>query len=251
MLHKIGITGQNGFIGSHLFRYFKQDKNRFKIIPFKDDYFSNENNLKDWVVECDVIIHLAALSRHEKPLTVYETNISLVSKLISALNNAQSSAHIIFSSSIQENINSEYGKSKKEGRELLIKWCKKNNLPFTGLLFPNVFGPFAKPYYASVIATFSHQLIHNKVPQIIEDACLDLIFIDELVQIISEIILNKKKVEKYIVPYSYQIKVSNILKLLEYYNECYIINGITPSLNNNFEYNLFYTFKSYLPQIKK
>ena len=74
--------------------------------------------------------------------------------------------HIIYASSSQENANSLYGKSKKEGRVLLENWAKKNNKIFTGLIIPNVFGPFGKPNYNSVISTFSYQLINNIEPKI-------------------------------------------------------------------------------------
>lgn len=242
----VGITGQNGFIGSHLYQYFKLNKNLFLTIPFENNFFLNETKLKKWVSECDVIIHLAAISRHEKPSVVYETNVSLVKKLIKSLDNSKSKAHIIFASSIQEDNLSEYGLAKKEGRKLLADWCQKNNLVFTGLILPNVFGPLARPYYASVIATFSYQLTHNEAPEVITDSCLNLIYIDDLINIILNCILKKENNSTYIVASTDQIKVSDILLKLKEFKNKYIINNFQVKLNNSFERNLFYTFKSYI-----
>ena len=246
MLYKIGITGQTGFIGSHLYRYLNLDKNRFLSIPFEDGYFANQSQLNEWVGKCDVIVHLAALSRHEELSTVYNTNILLVKKLIDSLDKTRSKPHIIFSSSIQEDNNSEYGKSKKEGRQLLAEWCKKNNAPFTGLILPNVYGPCARPGYASFIATFSYQLTHNEVPKVIVDSKISLIYVNDLIKIIAECIYNRENNPKYYIPHTDRKKVSDILKQLEYYRECYIENNIIPSIKNPFDCNLFNTFKSYI-----
>ena len=151
---KIGITGQSGFVGTHLYNYLGL-LNDVRRIYFYDKYFDNFRDLKIFVKSCDVIIHLAGVNRHEDPLIIYEKNIELTKKLIVALETTDSKAHLIYSSSIQENRNNFYGKSKKESRVLLSEWRKKNEGQFTGLIIPNIFGPFGKPFYNSVISTFS------------------------------------------------------------------------------------------------
>ena len=92
--------------------------------------------------KCDVIVHLAALNRHNDQDKIHSTNIELVKKLISACENTNSTPHILFSSSTQEEYNNPYGLSKKKGRLLLEEWSEKNNALLTSLLIPNVFGPF-------------------------------------------------------------------------------------------------------------
>ena len=139
-----------------------------------------------------MIIHLAALNRHNDPQTIYDTNILLVHKLIAALDKTGSRPHVLFSSSTQEERDNMFGKSKREGRELLATWAEKNNTPFTGLIIPNVFGPFGNPYYNSVVATFCHQVTHNEQPKIELDAALKMIYIGELVNIIYEIISSQR-----------------------------------------------------------
>ena len=63
---KVGITGQSGFIGSHLFNFLGL-KDNIKRIPFKRDFFENTEDLENFVSQCDVIIHLAAVNRHANP----------------------------------------------------------------------------------------------------------------------------------------------------------------------------------------
>ena len=144
--------------------------------------------LTDFVSKCDVVIHLAAVNRHHNQDEIYDTNLLLVEKLINAHSKCKSNAHIIFASSTQEERDNVYGRSKKESREKLAAWAKENKSGFTGLIIPNVFGPFGKPFYNSVISTFSYQLCTGEMPKIEIDAELKLIYVDELIAEIKKII---------------------------------------------------------------
>src|SRR5665811_1066866 len=178
---KIGITGQPGFVGTHLYNTLGLSPEIFERIPFEDAFFQNENKLKEFVKSCDAIVHLAAMNRHNDAEVLYQTNIGLVKQLIGACEVTNATPHILFSSSTQEERDNLYGKSKKEGRELLEQWAQKNNAQFTGFVIPNVFGPFGNPYYNSVVATFCHQLTHNETPKIEVDGEIKLIYVGELV----------------------------------------------------------------------
>jgi UDP-2-acetamido-2,6-beta-L-arabino-hexul-4-ose reductase len=191
-MFSIGITGQAGFIGTHLFNFFGLKKEEVNRIPFEDQYFSDLSQLENFVRQCDVIIHLAALNRHNDPQTIYDTNLLLVHKLITALEKTNSKPHVLFSSSTQEERDNMFGKSKREGREMLAAWAQRNQASFTGLVIPNVFGPFGNPYYNSVVATFCHQLTHGEQPKIEVDAQLKLIYIGELVEVIWNEIKSKQ-----------------------------------------------------------
>jgi len=247
---KIGITGQAGFIGNHLYNTLGLSPDKYQRIPFADDFFSDQSALHDFVSSCDVIVHLAAMNRHPDPEVIYETNIGLVNQLIGALEATGSSPHILFSSSTQEERDNLYGRSKREGRRLLSEWAARNNASFTGFIIPNVFGPFGKPYYNSVIATFCHQLTHNEKPRIDVDGEIKLIYVAELVNVITDKIntrnLSGSLIETIEVPHSATIKVSLLLKKLEAFQENYLGKGIIPSLDDPFDRNLFNTFLCYI-----
>jgi UDP-2-acetamido-2,6-beta-L-arabino-hexul-4-ose reductase len=243
---KIGITGQKGFIGTHLFNFMGIIKDEVTRIPFEDDYFLNEEVLKQFVRRCDVIVHLAALNRHKDPHTIYNTNIDLVRKLIAACEATKSKPHILFSSSTQEERDNVFGQSKREGREMLASWAEKNGTLFTGMIIPNVFGPFGDPYYNSVVATFCHQLTHNEEPRIDNDSQLKLIYIGDLVRIIYNTICNKSANKEHRIPYSYEKKVSELLTILLSYKSLYLEKGVIPDLNDSFSRNLFNTFICYI-----
>lgn len=243
---KIGVTGQNGFIGQHLYNTLGLSPEEFERIDFKKEYFEEDDTLDKFVKQCDVIVHLAAMNRHNDPEVIYNTNVDLVSKLISSLERTKSQVQVIMSSSSQEENDNLYGKSKKEGRELLSKWAEKNNGKFTGMVIPNVFGPFGHPYYNSVVATFSHQVANNETPKIQIDGQLKLIYVGELVEEIIKNIREKRNEPLCKVDYTSEAKVSEILALLERYKTEYQINGEIPAINNTFELNLFNTYRCYM-----
>lgn len=243
---KIGITGQDGFVGQHLYNTLGLFPNEFERILYKRDYFEDTSKLNAFVQQCDVIVHLAAMNRHNDPEVIYSTNVDLVTRLISALKTTNSKAHVLFSSSSQEEKDNLYGKSKKEGRKLLMDWSKDAQAKFTGFVIPNVFGPFGIPYYNSFIATFSHQLTHNETPNVEVDGEVNLIYVGDLVTTIISEIRRKEGNENFIIPHTDTKKVSEILSLLETYKSQYLDLGIIPELRNSFELNLFNTFRCYM-----
>jgi len=273
---KIAITGQAGFVGTHLYNYLKLDEN-FELIQFEDSFFQDQNKLEEIVSQCDAIVHLAAMNRHEDQQVIYDTNIKLVQQLIDACESTNSTPHILFSSSTQEDKDNLYGKSKLDGRELLENWAKKNNAAFTGLVVPNVFGSFGRPNYNSVVATFCHKTTHDETPEIHVDGEVKLIYVHKLIEEIKDKIVSKTssrpehseversveslqqastdpstiaqgdgKVERYLVPHQYEIKVSKILSLLIQFKEQYLQNGVFPDLSDDFTKDLFNTFVTYV-----
>ena len=247
---KIGITGQAGFIGSHLYNFLGLKKDEVIRIPFQDDFFADEAKLKSFVKQCDAIVHLAALNRHNDPQVIYDTNTGLVKQLISALDMTGSRPHILFSSSTQEERDNIFGKSKRDGRQLLSDWAGKTGAPFTGMVIPNVFGPFGNPYYNSVVATFSHQLTHDEQPRIEADAQLKMIYIGDLVRVIWYLIKNRVSDAEYKITPTDEAKVTEILALLQSFKAQYLEDGIVPDLSDPFERNLFNTFVCYIDHSK-
>lgn len=246
-MHKIGITGQSGFLGSHLYNSLKLYNEEFQLVEFEKSFFNDTDKMDNFVRECDTIVHLAAMNRADDPDQIYQTNISLVHNLISALEKTESTAHIIFSSSTQEENTNLYGRSKREGRLAFEAWANSGqNRMFTGLIIPNVFGPFGEPFYNSVIATFCFQLTHHQFPQIKIDGELNLIYVGELVETIISVIRQNERSVEFSVPATSRLKVSEILSLLNTYKAAYFDAGIIPSISNTFELNLFNTFRSFI-----
>jgi UDP-2-acetamido-2,6-beta-L-arabino-hexul-4-ose reductase len=241
----VGITGNSGFIGYHLANHLNLTRELYEVIPFSRESFREPAKLDQFVVQCEVIVHLAAMNRGD-PTTLYECNISLVSQLIESMERTGRIPHVIFSSSTQESLDNPYGRSKAEGRRLFETWARRTGGRFTCLIIPNVFGPFGRPFHNSVVSTFCFQLTHNQKPKIEIDAELNLIYVGSVVETICSVI--QKKSEERVVQLwpDTTISVSGILSKLEKYAATYLDEGIIPELSNRFELNLFNTFRLYI-----
>lgn len=247
-MKKIGITGQKGFVGYHLSQTINLNKEQFELVPFERSYFDDPDGMDHFVGRCDVIVHLAALNRHNDPDEIYRMNVGLTQKLIESLLRTDRRPHLIVSSSTQEERDNIYGKSKREAREALAAWAKQSDAIFTGMVIPNVFGPFGKPFYNSVVATFCHQVAHDETPRIDVDGTLKLIYVGELVNKILESINESVNEPELLVNHSCESKVSEILTLLQCYREVYQEKGEIPEINSKFEHNLFNTYRCYMPK---
>ncbi|TCK67802.1 UDP-2-acetamido-2,6-beta-L-arabino-hexul-4-ose reductase [Winogradskyella wandonensis] len=248
---KVGITGQGGFMGSHLYNFLGTKQEVIQHVEFKRDFFQNESQLQNFVSTCDVIIHIAAMNRHEDQHVIYNTNVNLIKKLLDACEATKSNPKIVFSSSTQEENDNLYGKSKRDGRKLFEDWASKVGASVTSFIIPNVFGPFGKPFYNSFIATFCHQIIQGEKPTVINDSKVNLIYINELSKAFYDEILKPKtkSIQSFVVPHTSSKNVSEILSLLEDFKKDYVDNGQVPKVNlNSFELDLFNTFTSFIPK---
>lgn len=250
-LIKVGITGQGGFMGSHLYNFLGTKTEEIERIGFERNFFENETALQNFVKSCDVIVHIAAMNRHEDQQVIYDTNVNLVQKLINACEAVNATPKIIFSSSTQEERDNLYGKSKRDGRQLLENWAIKTGGKIASLIIPNVFGPFGKPFYNSFIATFCHQIVQGEEPTVINDSTVNLIYINQLSEAFYKEIIKKNtdNVQSYVVPHTSSRKVSEILALLKNFKVQYVENGQVPKVDmKSFELDLFNTFTSFIPK---
>lgn len=250
---KIGITGQSGFVGTHLYNYVKIS-NELTLVDFSDEYFKHEELLDSFVKQCDCIVHLAAVNRHEDQQELFKINIDLVQKLIHSCERTNSRPQIIFSSSTQESQDNAYGRSKKRGRGLLSEWAEKTGANLISLTIPNVYGPFGKPFHNSVISTFCHQISHNETPKIKEDRVLNLIYVDELVKTIYELVKSGDKKhpdgeasKSITISCTSALGVSKILETLNDFKTRYYQKYEIPDLTTKFRLNLFNTFRCFMP----
>ena len=243
---KIGITGQDGFIGYHLSQTIKYKFEEYEIVPFERRFLENNKLLNSFVSYCDVIVHLAGVNRANSEEEVYSSNIEINAALKESLINVSFKGHLIFASSLQEDSESLYGKAKKESRIFLEQTISKLRGKFTGLIIPNVFGPFCKPDYNSFIATFCSKIIIDQNPEITQDSKVPLIYIGNLVGQIVKNIQSDNQVKHNKILCDIEIRVSEVLRTLNQFKDSYLKENTLPLFNNSFELNLFNTFRGYI-----
>ena len=143
------ITGNSGYIGSHLTNLLNQ---KYNIIGL--DLATNKatvtnhlqldiRNLPDLDFEFDVVIHLAALVKVNEsvinPIQYYSTNINGTLKLLHKIKN-KSSNFIFASTGSAEYCNNPYGVSKKAAEDCVEQFCRDNSINYTTFRFYNVIG---------------------------------------------------------------------------------------------------------------
>jgi len=243
---RVGITGANGFIASALASRLSLLPDEFAVVPFERGLFSDESALATWVSRCDVVVHLAAVNRDPDPAVVYETNVALCRALAAAVTRAGAGVHVVFSSSTQETLANPYGKAKQEGRELLWRAAVAQGAPFTGIVMPNVFGPFGRPEYNSVVATFCAKICGGIAPEIHVDSQVRLIYVGEVVEAILAAIRDPRDEPLLALAPTSERSVTDLLAQLRGFGDDYLARGTIPPLATAFDINLFNTFRSYI-----
>lgn len=251
---KIAITGHDGFLGTHLLNtliYKKGFKKNSFICIDKED-FNNNENLKDKLIDCSIIVHLAGVNRHNDVDFLYQENIRLT-KCITE-NISEITKTIIFASSIQQDLNNPFGKSKLKCVQLFKKWAIANNSKFVNLKIPNIFGPFGLPNYNSFIATFCNNLVLNKKCKVNESNKLNLLYIDYLIDVLNSVITDSVETfnDNKIIEISnfkgiVSKSVKEVFNILETQWKVYE-NNIIPNISSAFEKNLFNTLRSFIYQ---
>ena len=240
---RIVISGHNGFIGGHLVRNISLNYSDAEIISLEKEDFKTQN-FNGKIQKDDFIFHLAGVNRADTEEEVFEENKKLNLALKNHLNEIKFSGKLFFSSSLQEETNTLYGKAKKEARIEFERLSKELGFKFYFLKIPNVFGPFCKPNYNSFIATFSDKLIKNETPNIIQDNKVVLIYINDVIHSILQLLDDHSpKIGSYVIQ---EFKVSEVLKKLISFKQQYLEKGEFPKLKSSFDLNLFNTFRSYI-----
>ncbi|MFR1566236.1 MAG: NAD-dependent epimerase/dehydratase family protein [Christensenellales bacterium] len=255
---KVLVTGAKGFIGKNLvaelnnIRDGKSKKFDF-LLPltiYECDADTTSENFEQYCANCDFVFHLAGINRPIEPKEFMDGNLGFTVKLLKTLDNYDNHAGVLMSSSIQAELDNEYGKSKKAAEEYLLQWSEKRGTCACIYRLPNVFGKWCKPNYNSVVATFCSN-IANGLPVTVTDLEKEIIFvyIDDVINSFIDSLRESESDIKYrSVQIQYKIKLGYLAEILKSFAD-ERSKAICPYLpENSFEKKLYATFLSYLPE---
>lgn len=179
---KVLVTGAAGFVGQNLSIRLSRE-NDMTLLPF--DIGNTEAELVDALSVADAVVHLAGINRPLDPSEFVTGNLGLTSAIADALEKLKRPLPVIFSSSIQAELDNEYGKSKRAAEERLKVYAEKTGAAVRTFRFANIFGKWCRPNYNSAVATFCYNIAHE-LPISIRDpqAPLRLLYIDDAVEAI-------------------------------------------------------------------
>lgn len=209
---RILVTGAKGFVGKNLcaqLNNIKSGKAKNYGLLSADEVKANANdNVKAKSIEevleydlgntteeldlfcreADFVFNLAGVNRPLNQEEFMEGNFGFASTLLDTLKKYGNSCPVMLSSSSQASLtgrfgNSEYGRSKKAGEDLFLKYGEETGAEVFVYRFPNLFGKWCRPNYNSAVTTFCNN-IANDLPITVNDPSveLELLYIDDLVE---------------------------------------------------------------------
>ena len=192
---KILVTGAKGFVGRNLcaaLQNIRDNKDRrFPELKIEEiyeyDLDSTHEVLDTWCKDAGFVFNLAGVNRPKETSEFMEGNFGFASTLLDTLKKYGNKCPVMLSSSQQASLtgrfgNSEYGRSKKAGEDLFLKYQEETGAKVLIYRFPNLFGKWCRPNYNSAVATFCNAFA-NDLPYTVNDPSveLELLYIDDLV----------------------------------------------------------------------
>ena len=274
---KVLVTGAKGFVGKNLvcaLNNLKDGKDRtrpnIKIDEvYEYDIDSNISELDEYCKNADFVFNLAGVNRPKDPEEFKKGNFGFASTLLETLKKYGNKCPVMISSSIQATLigryDGEYGRSKRDGENLLFDYANKTGARVLVYRFPNLFGKWCRPNYNSAVATFCNN-VANDLPITINDRSteLELLYIDDLVYEMFDALEGKEHRCEFdgltavenengkfcFVPTTHRVTLGEISDLLEKFKSQPISLLLPEIPNNSFAKKLYSTYLSYLPKEK-
>jgi len=271
------ITGAAGFVGKNLtaaLESIKEGKDRTRPgISLGELYLydidSPASLLEEACEKADFVFNLAGVNRPQNQEEFMQGNFGFASTLLSTLKKYNNKCPVMISSSIQATCigryDSEYGRSKKAGEELMFTYGEETGAPVYVYRFPNLFGKWCRPNYNSAVATFCNNMA-NDLPITVNDPAvqLELLYIDDLVTEMLDALEGKAHrcefdgIETVLTengrycaaPVTHHVTLGQIVSLLESF-KAQPQTLVMPEIpEGSFAKKLYSTYLSYLPKEK-
>ncbi len=275
---KILVTGAKGFVGKNLCWALKNiQTGKDKTHPgltveavYEYDIDNTAEELNAWCKDCNFVFNLAGVNRPKEQSEFMEGNFGFASTLLDKLKKYANKCPVMLSSSQQASLtgrfgNSEYGRSKKAGEDLFLKYQEETGAKVFIYRFPNLFGKWCRPNYNSAVATFCNAFA-NDLPYKVNDnnVELELLYIDDLVDEMLNALEGKEhrcefdgldvidgSLGRYCYcPITHKVTLGAIIELLKSFAEQPNTLMIPEIPTNSFAKKLYSTYLSYLPYEK-
>jgi len=259
---KILVTGAKGFVGKNLCEQLKNNKEEV----FAYDADTPDVMLEEWCAQADFVFNLAGIDIPDEPKALKAGIVDFSARLLDALKRHGNKCPVMLASSQKASLagrfaNTEYGKSKKAGEDIFLKYAYETGAKVLVYRLPGLFGKWAKPVVNGVVGTFCNA-IANDLPYKVNDPTvqLDLVYVDDLVEEMMAALQGKEhrcdydgigaypvRDGKYCyVPVSHRVSLGEIVSLLHKFDDQRKTLMMPEIPSGSFAKKLYSTFLSYL-----
>lgn len=243
---RVLVTGADGFIGKNLLLHLAERKD-VEVVRFTRA--NDADQLPDMLQGVDVVFHLAGVNRPQDPAEFNSGNAGLSEALAQAMRASGSRAKLLYTSSIQAELDNPYGQSKRQAEDVLLALREEQGVPVSVFRLPNVFGKWARPNYNSAVATFCHNIMHDLPIQVNDPAApLRLVYVDDVVAQFLAIMDGKAEATPFVeVSPVYQTTVGELAEQLYRFRDSRA-SLVTERVGTGLVRALYSTYLSYMPQ---
>ena len=244
------ITGAAGFIGRNLVQWLRQAG--FENLMLFDRPSTMED-LTDYAKKAAFVFHLAGINRPKDPSEFYSGNADLTHTLLELLKQSTCPPPVLVTSSIQAELDNDYGKSKAQAEEAVYAYGQATGQPVYVFRLPGVFGKWCRPNYNSVVATFCYNAA-NGLPLTVRDASyeLDLVYIDDVVRCFLQAMEGQVAQDRSVQPRClvhpvHRTSLGHLAQIIEGFMESRQTLQVPLMAPDSLEKKLYSTWLSYLP----
>jgi len=231
----VALTGAGGFLGWHTRCAAHSHGIDVAAIAVGDAF--DVESAADSISGTERLIHVAGVNRASDE-DVLSGNVRFAEQLAEALKLAETPPTVVvFANSIQAGNATTYGQAKQRAAEILREASETVGARFVDERLPNLFGEHGRPFYNSVVATFSHQLAMGEQPSIDQDRELTLLHAQNAADILLGLSADAGSG-------GVRATVSDVLARLASLADTYARGGQIPDLSDAFTRDLFNTFRA-------
>lgn len=237
---RVAITGGHGFLGWHTACRLRALHGTRAVRLGRAEMASAEV-LGRALADVDVVLHVAGVNRADSDAEVELGNVRLAETLAAALKAQGRPLHVVYANSVQAQLDNPYGRGKAAAATILSETVQAIGGRFADLLLPNLFGEHGRPGYNSFVATFAHEVVAGRTPEVTGDREIELLHAQDAAAALIAAVGQDRPAE--VVP-GEPVLISSVLAAFEEMRANYSTRGEIPDLGTAMVRNLFNTYRA-------